>query len=232
MSSLTHSQRLRHKIELVLPDFIAASTELVSHPSFRNFYVEMLVRMHWMIRASISIMTTTLNRCRELAPADPVAAAMAPYFEQHIKEEMHHDEWLLEDIELLGIPRADVWRRLPSATAAACVGARYYWVLNHHPVAELGALAVMEGYPASIEAIDMMQEVTGHPREAFRTIEKHSHIDVFHRDEMLAVIDALPLKDFHHEILGVSALHTIETASALYREIVDSVSCADELAAA
>ena len=101
------------------------------------------------------------------------------------------------------------------------MGARYYWVLHHHPIAELGALAVMEGYPTSVEAIDYMQEITGYPREAFRTIEKHAHIDVRHRDELLAVIDALPLTETHHEILGVSALYTVESASAVYREVLE-----------
>lgn len=221
MSTLTHSQRLRQKIELVLPDHVAAATELVSHPNFRELYPELLVRMHWMVRVTVPIMTVTLNRCRELASYDPVAARLAPYFEQHIKEEMHHDEWLLEDIELLGTPRADVLRRLPSATAATCAGARYYWVHHHHPVAELGALAVLEGYPPTIEAIDLMQKLTGYPRAAFRTLEKHSHIDVVHRDQMLAVIDSLPLNDHHHEVLGVAALHTTQTASTLYRDLID-----------
>lgn len=232
MSTVSHSERLRQKIALVLPDFTDASTELVSHPQFRDLYPEMLVRIHWMIRSSVPLMQTTHQRCLELAATDKVAATMAPYLEQHIKEEMHHDEWLLEDLELLGVPRTNVLSRMPSPTAAACVGARYYWVLHHHPLAELGAIAVMEGYPASIEAIDYMEEVTGYPRAAFRTIEKHAHIDVHHRDELLAAIDGLPLEEEHHHILGVAALYTVETASAVYREILDHLPQAEPMATA
>lgn len=219
MAALSHSARLRQKIEVVLPDFVAASNELVGHPRFPLLYPEMLVAMHWMIRASIDIMQTTLRRCRKLAAHDAVACGMVPYLDQHIKEEMHHDEWLLDDLELLGYSRAEVLRRIPSPHAATCVGSRYYWSLHHHPVAELGALAVMEGYPASIEAIDLMQELTELPRAAFRTLEKHAHLDPNHRDDLLAAIDALPLEEGHHEMLGVAALATIETASALYREV-------------
>ena len=222
MTTISHSERLRQKIELVLPEFADASTQLVSHPQFAELYPEMLVSMHGMIRASVPIMQTTLDRCRQLADTDAVAAALAPYLEQHIKEEMHHDQWLLEDLELLEFPREDVLRRMPSPSVASCVGGRYYWVLHHHPVAELGGIAVMEGYPPSVEAIDMMQEATGLPRRAFRTIEKHAHLDPHHRDELLAAIDALPLEEEHHEIMGVSALYTVQTGAAVYREVDDS----------
>jgi hypothetical protein len=232
MSTLSHSERLRQKIEIVLPAFIDVCNELVGHPRFAELYPEMLVSMYWMIRASVPQMQATLDRCRELAATDRVAAAMAPYLEQHIREEMHHDEWMLEDLELLGVPRRDVLQRIPSPNAASLAGTRHYWVMYHHPVAELGGLAVMEGYPASLEAIDLMQELTGFPRQAFRTIEKHAHLDSHHRDELLALIDALPLEEEHHELLGVSAFFTVKTASAVYREIVDRAAYTGELAIA
>jgi len=221
MTTPRHSERLRQTIALVLPNFAEASAELVSHPRFGELYPEMLVSMHWMIRATVPIMRVTLQRCRQMEDHDAVAAALAPYLAQHIKEEMHHDEWLLEDLELLGVRRDEVLKRMPSSLAASLVGAQYYWVLHHHPVALLGHIAVMEGYPASMEAVELMIELAGHPREAFRTIERHSHIDQHHRDELLAVIDNLPLEEEHHRMLGVSALHTVEMASAVYREVVE-----------
>lgn len=217
--SLSHSERLRQKIELVLPEFAEASTAVVAHPRFRELFPELLVRVHWMIRCSVPLMETSLRRCHELANHDPVAAALIAYLTQHIKEELHHDEWLLEDLEGLGWPRSEVLRRVPSPAAAACVGARYYWVLHHHPIAEIGGIAVMEGYPPSVEAVELMQKLSGLPRGAFRTIDKHSHLDPHHRDDLLEAIDNLPLDDEHHEMLGVAALATVESASALYREV-------------
>ncbi len=227
MSSLSHSQRLNRKIDLVLPDFIDASTEVVSHPQLLQLYPELLINIHFMIRSSVPLMQTALRRCHEMADEDAVANGMIPYLTQHIKEELHHDEWLLEDLELLGVSRSDVLRRIPSPHAAACVGARYYWVLHHHPVAELGGIAVMEGHPPSLEVFDLLEDFTGLPRAAFRTLEKHAHLDPHHRDDMLAAIDALPLEEEHHEMLGVAALATIETASALYREVAESLSIED-----
>jgi hypothetical protein len=177
-------------------------------------------------------MQTALERCLELATTDPLAAAASPYLEHQIQEEMHHDEWLLNDLEFVGAPRSEVLRRMPSANAAAFCGARYYWVLHHHPVAELGALAVVECNPPCIEAVDLMQQLSGLPRRAFHSIEKHCHLDQRHRDELRALLDSLPLEEEHHELLGVCALHTVATASALYREIVEAADKVEEPACA
>ncbi|MBW3542895.1 MAG: iron-containing redox enzyme family protein [Planctomycetes bacterium] len=219
--TVSHSERLRRKIELVLPEFASASTAIVEHPRFAEIFPEFLVTVHWMIRGSVPLMETAVARCRRMASTDAVAAAMIPYLEQHIKEELHHDEWLLEDLEVLGLERSEVLARMPSATVASLVGAQYYWIFHHHPVAKLGHVAVMEGYPATVEAIELMVELSGLPRSAFRTLEKHCHLDPHHRDDLNAALDALPLEDAHHEMLGISALHTIQIGSRAYREVVD-----------
>src|SRR4051812_37069655 len=104
MNTISNSRRLRQKIEWVLPELTAATTALVKHPQLRELYPEWMVTVHQMIRATVPLMRTALQRCRELEDTDRVAAAMVPYLEQHIKEELHHDDWLLEDLEFLGIP--------------------------------------------------------------------------------------------------------------------------------
>ena len=45
------------------------------------------------------------------------------------------------------MPRDEVLRRMPSPTVASFIGAHYYWIHHHHPVAQLGQIAVQEGYP-------------------------------------------------------------------------------------
>ena len=178
MNTRSNSERLRRKTELVLPILGAASSEVIHHPQFRELYPEFLVTVHWMIRATVPLMRTALQRCHELEATDPVAAAMVPFLTQHIKAEMDHDEWLLQDLELIGVPRSEVLQRMPSPTVAAMIGAHYYWIHHHHPVAKLGQVAVMDGYPAPVEVVELMAAKTGYPREAFRTIERHCHLDI------------------------------------------------------
>jgi hypothetical protein len=165
-------------------------------------------------------MRAALGRCREIEATDKVAAAMAPYLEQHIKEELHHDDWLLEDLETLGHSRATVLARMPPPTVARFIGAHYYWIHHFHPVAKLGQIAVMEGYPPSVDLVDLMVDRSGYPRRAFRTIEKHCHLDPNHRDDFDAAIDQMPLNDEHHAILRTSALHTIHSSARCFREVV------------
>src|SRR5262245_48008110 len=221
MTTISNSRRLRPQIEWMLPELTAATAAVVMHPQFRELYPEFLVAVHQMVRATVPLMRTALRRCRELEDTDPVAAAMAPYFEQHIKEEMHHDDWLLEDLELIGVQRAEVLRRMPSPAVASLIGAHYYWIHHHHPVAKLGQIAVMEGYPAGVEFIDLLAERTGYPRAAFRTLEKHCHLDPNHRDDFDQALDRMPLTEEHHAILETSALHTVRMAARAYREVVE-----------
>jgi hypothetical protein len=140
--------------------------------------------------------------------------------EHHIKEEMGHDEWTLEDLEFIGVPRGDVLRRIPSPMVASIIGAQYYWIFHHHPVAHLGQVMVIEGYPGRAESIDRLVTLTGYPRRAFRTMEKHSHLDVHHRDDLIDHVNQLPLREEHHAILEMSAVHVVRTSVGLYREVL------------
>jgi hypothetical protein len=220
MNAMNNSRRLRQRIEQMLPELTASTSAIFLHPRLSDIYVEFLITVHQMVRATVPLMRAALRRCQELEADDPVAAAMVPYFEQHIREEMHHDDWLLEDLEFLGVPRAEVLRRMPSSAVASLIGGHYYWIFHHHPVAKLGQIAVVEGYPPSVEAIDLMVERTGFARPAFRTLEKHCHLDVNHRDDFDAALDAMPLQEEHFAIIEASARHTVRTGARAYREVV------------
>jgi hypothetical protein len=220
MKTNSHSRRLRQKIELLLPEMDAAAGALADHSDFRVLYPEMMVTVYQGMRASAALLRTAAARCGELADSDPVAAALTPYYAHHVEEE-NHAHWALEDLEVLGVPRAEVLRRMPSPTVAAMVGAQYYWVLHHHPVALLGDMMVREGYPSSAEAVEVLVARSGYPRTAFRTLERHAHLDLRHRDDLAEMLDGLPLREEHHTILGVSALHTVDMVIQANREVLE-----------
>src|SRR5262245_21129922 len=220
MNAVSNSKRLRRRIEQMLPELIESTSAIFTHARLADIYVDFAITVHQMVRATVPLMRAALRRCQELESSDAVAAAMVPYFEQHIREEMHHDDWLLEDLEFLGVPRAEVLRRMPSSAVASLIGGYYYWIFHHHPVAKLGQIAVVEGYPPSVEIIDLMVERTGFARPAFRTFEKHCHLDVNHRDDFDAALDNMPLKDEHFAIVEASARHTVHVAARAYREVL------------
>ena len=49
---------------------------------------------------------------------NPVARGMLDYLECHILEEREHAQWLLEDLEVLGVSAAEVLARAPAVSAA------------------------------------------------------------------------------------------------------------------
>jgi Iron-containing redox enzyme len=213
------SGRLREKIELLLPVQLAAGRRLVDHPRVSELYPEYLITMHGVIRASVPLMEAARTRAAELPESDAVAAGLVEYLDEHIPEEADHDEWLLEDLELLGRRRSSVLARAPSSTVAALVGAQYYWIFHYHPVALLGYIAVLEGYPPDPADVEMLAARTGFSPEAFRTLAAHAELDQHHRDELLEAIDALPLSEEQVDALGVSAVYTVHMTTRALEEI-------------
>jgi hypothetical protein len=214
------SEAVHRKIAFFLPPLVDVSNRLIAHPRVRDVYPEYLFTSHCIIRASVPLMEAGRDRAAEAAD-DPVAAALAPYLEHHIAEELHHDEWLLGDLETLGRPRADVLARTPSPTVAALVGSQYYWILHYHPVALLGYIAVLEGYPPSPAMIDDLLERTGYPREAFRTMAAHAELDPGHGEELDRFVDGLPLTPEQSAAIGLSAMSTTRLLTGAFAEVVD-----------
>lgn len=158
-----------------------------------------------------------LDRTQALGD-DP--AGLAAYLELHVDEELGHDETLLDDLALLGLEREDVLARMPSSAVANLVGAQYYWVLHHHPVAFLGYVGVMEGYPPTDELVELLLERTGFPREAFTTFAEHGELDPGHRDHLDRTLDALPLTEQHEQVIAASALATVALATRAVEEVM------------
>ena len=215
------SAHLRWKLELAVPALFDAGQRLIKHPRIRDLYPEYLVASHGVIRASVPLMRTALDRARASAASDSVAAGLASYLEPHIDEELDHDVWLLEDLETLGRDPDEVCSRPPSAAIAALVGAPYYWTLHYHPVAVLGYIALLEGYPPRITEVDALMAGTGYPREAFRTLIRHAELDPLHRDDLDEALDRLPLTPAQSTVIATTALHSVDAFTRLLEDLLE-----------
>ena len=213
----TPSSRLRRKLGLLVAPFAVTYDALVEHPRLRELWPEYLVLQHQIIRATVPLTEAALAEARRLD--DPLGAPLAAYLEEHVDEELGHDDTLLGDLELLGIPREAVLERMPSPAVAALVGSQYYWIHHHHPVAFLGYVALMEGYPPTPELIETLLARTGYPREAFTTYLEHAELDPGHRDHLDRTLDELPLDARHEQIVGISAIATAALAAKSLSEV-------------
>jgi hypothetical protein len=216
---LSHSRVLRVKMELARGPLHEAFTHLQEQPDLARRVPGLLLLLHQIMRASVPLMEAAWRLTRERADADPVCAGLSRYYEAHIEEERHHDLWMLEDLELLGVSRAEALARIPSPTVASMVGGQYYWLHHHHPVGLLGYIAVLEGYPPSEVLLQEVQARSGLPEAAFRTCRKHGELDPEHQRELDALLDSLPLTQAHTALLGLSSTHTLLTFARCVEEL-------------
>ena len=191
-------------------------TRLVDDPRLPELWPEYLVVQHQIIRATVPLTRAALDGANARGD-DPTG--LAAYLELHVDEELGHDETLLGDLALLGVARDRVLARMPSPAVASLVGAQYYWIRHHHPVAFLGYVGVMEGYPPTDELVELLIERTGFPREAFRTFSEHGELDPGHRDHLDRTLDALPLTERHEQAIGASAIATVALATRAVEEL-------------
>lgn len=216
---MRHSRLLRQKIALAGNRLQEAGRRFWRHSALAALLPELMIRTHCAIRASVPLMEAARDRAAE--ETDPLSTALVDYYEHHIPEERHHDEWLLDDLEAIGVSRPEVLARVPPPTVAAMTGAQYFWIFHHHPAALLGYIAVLEGNPPTVEFLAEVEARTGLPPQAFRTFLKHAHLDVRHRDDLDAAIDDLPLRPEHATLIGISAMHTVQLLGQSLQEIVE-----------
>jgi pyrroloquinoline quinone (PQQ) biosynthesis protein C len=220
VSAITEADRLRLKLELVTPELAGATSRLVNDPRVAQLYVDYLVACHGILRATIPLMQTA--RGEALSREDEASRELAVYLENHIEEEAGEDEWLLEDLEVLGVDRSQVLTHVPSANVACLIGAQYYWALHAHPVSILGFLAALEREPPSREFIDDLIARTGHDAAAFRTLIAHAERDPDHRDELDELIDRLRLTSDEWLLVSISALNSVHALACVLDELVEA----------
>jgi len=109
------------------------------------------------------------------------------YLMAHAEEERGHADWLAADLLTAGVDVAKVpiFRK-----AAAMAGSQYYLIKHQSPYALLGYMAVLEGFPVMLEAVDALE--AAHGKDLFRTLRYHAEHDLEHRKELFAFIDENP----------------------------------------
>jgi hypothetical protein len=212
------ADRLRLKIELVEPELAGATALLVNDPRFPQLYRDFLVAYHGILRATIPVLQAA--RGEAVARDGSAEQTLASYLEMHIEEEAGEDEWLLQDLEALGVDRSVALEHVPSQNVACLVGAQYYWVLHVDPVAILGYLAALERDPPSLELIDELIRRTGHDRAAFRTLIAHAERDPDHAEELDDLLDRIQLTDEQWLLVSLSAMNTMQMLALVLNDIV------------
>lgn len=219
----TASRRLRAKLEFAVPAFFAAAERLWSNPRVREIYPVYLATMHMIVRAGVPLLQAACERARERAELDPLGGPLAEYLSEHIEELAGRDTGLLEDLAATGADPGIPLQAIPSPKVASLVGAHYYWIYHHHPVALLGYIAAVETHPPPLGFTERLRARTGFPKEAYGTIARRELTDPRRIGEFYALIDALPLTRRQETLIGLSALHTVNAGVDVLEEIHERV---------
>ena len=200
------SSQLRRKIHLCKADTRLDRDDQVGIAHYRDY----LCYLHQTIRASIPLMACAIERC---AIDRPVELRLRAYLGRHIKEETGHAELLMDDLIATGLSREQVLSLPPGPAVTRMVGAQYYWIHHHSPLALLGYIAFLEGTPPTAQALDFWKMATGLPPAAFCCLALHAGADPRHWRELDCFIDSLPLSDRELALIGQSAMQTAQLAS-------------------
>lgn len=213
--------RFQFKTDLAVRQLSTVAREVMSGPQLSGIFLEYLIALHCIIRASEPLLQAASDEAaRRLQQGDASCAGLPEYYARHKEEEIDHAEWLLQDIEAMGVSRDVALARQPSIDIAALAGSQYYWIYHYHPGFLLGYLAVLEGYPLNQKHIDHFQTQTGFPKEVFRTLQKHAELDPGHGDDLLRFLDECALTDQVFEGLSTSAMATCAWLSQVLRALV------------
>jgi hypothetical protein len=211
------SVQMRAKLEIFRRGLGTSFAQVWARDNLDQAYPAFLTMVYQIIRASVPLMEAARAEADRRAGEDSISGALAKYFRKHALEERDHDRWTLEDLGAIGGDLDAIAQAMPPAEIAQMVGAQYYWIHHHHPVALLGYISVLEGQPPSLEHINRLQARSGLPDAAFRTHRYHANVDPHHKDDLDALLDSLPLTRREIGWIGVSAIQTIDS----YRTCVD-----------
>lgn len=130
------------------------------------------------------VMTGSENLMR--VALDDASPTLRTYLEHHRGEEKDHAKWLADDLAEWGIDASEVPLM---RSAAELVGIQYYLIFHRSPNALLGYMAVLEGFPFPLPALEQLENI--HGKEVLRCLRYHAENDIEHRKELFRVIDKI-----------------------------------------
>jgi pyrroloquinoline quinone (PQQ) biosynthesis protein C len=78
------------------------------------------------------------------SPQDDAAQAIRHFLYAHMHEETGHENWVLNDLDAVGVPEAASRAHAPSAHTLALVGYNHWAAAQRHPCSALGMLYALE----------------------------------------------------------------------------------------
>lgn len=189
----------------------------------RDDYVAFLTQAYHHVRHT----TPLLMACGARLPArlEWLREAVAEY----IREEVGHQEWILDDLVAIGVDRAVSSASQPSQATELMVAYAYDTIARGNPVGFFGMVLVLEGTSVALatRAAGVIESSLGLPRSAFSYLRSHGDLDIEHTGFFERLMDRLDDPDDQ-----AAVIHAARMFYRLYAGVFESLRGQPALAAA
>lgn len=116
-----------------------------------------------------------------------------PAVAEYIKEEIGHEEWILDDIAAAGGDAQAVRASHPDLPAELMVAYAYDVVSRGNPAGFFGMVFVLEGTSVALalSAADRIQQALGLPDQAFSYLRSHGTLDQEHTRHLADLVNRM-----------------------------------------
>lgn len=198
---------LRTQLHLLSPVLAQNAKQTFNEHLTQAQYIEYMQDLYHSVKASCPVMAVAVDAFKKLN--DPRLQPLQDYLEHHIKEEMFHDEWILEDLEHMGVDRELTLQKKPLDAIINLIGSVYYRVLHIHPVAIFGFISALETFPISQQTLDTIMKAADLDDKAVRTLKHHGVADVDHANEIFEALASVVLNKREQDTILDCAKGTI-----------------------
>lgn len=197
----------------------AERQELLSIP-----FIQRGARGELSLESYIAFLTQAYHHVKHTTPLLMACGAKVPHAAEwlrdaiahYIEEELGHQEWILNDINVCGGDAEAVRNSEPGMAAELMCAYAYDVVQRRNPVGLFGMVLVLEGTSVQIalDAAKHIQKTLGLPDEAFTYLNSHGSLDVSHMDHFRKVVNRIEGEEDRRFVI-----HTARRFYKLYGDI-------------
>jgi pyrroloquinoline quinone (PQQ) biosynthesis protein C len=153
----------------------------------RTLYIDFLTQAYHHVRHTVPLLMGLGARL------EPRLHWLQEHLVHYVEEELGHDEWILSDLQALGVDSSSIRAGTPPSPTDAMVAYAYDVVMRRDPVGFFGMVHVLEGASASfaLSAADAIQRSLALPSHAMTYLRSHGHLDQHHVGDFAAIVDRL-----------------------------------------
>ena len=145
---------------------------------------------------------------------------------KYIEEEVGHQEWILNDLQVLGVDKESVRHGKPSIHTELMVSYAYDQVTRNNPVGFFGMVYTLEKTSSTIATFAAEQIANGLslPRNAMSYMISHGSLDIEHMQDFEQIMNRLD-----SDADKAAVLHTMPVFYQLYTNVFKSLPISAEV---